>query len=116
MKDSSYWIKKVKSLRNKKVHKCAEKILIGYENPKVKFKYVVMYRTLEKLGSYYPKPIMTDSQGFRVGILRERVYDDMQTCITVIKDFLDAGWVFEQGDPVFVKKIEENGVDLNNAE
>lgn len=76
----------------------AEKIVIGYESPRVSFKYVVLYREVDYLlaQNHYSKQIYVDEEGFLIGVFRERVYDDRETFVSVVKDFLGAGWILEQ--------------------
>ena len=109
-----YWKKKLGMTQEKeKEHTSAEKIVISYQNPRVAKKWAVFYRTLEQLNqntSIYSKPIKRDSEGYLIGVLNERVFDDRETFFKVTKEFVDNGWLFEQGEPNAVRLLKERGI------
>lgn len=87
----------------------AEKIVIAYETPKISLKYVVLYREVDYLlaQNHYSKPIYVDEEGFLIGVFRERVYDDRQTFLNVVNEFLGAGWILEQDGAKFLNESQQ---------
>lgn len=75
--------------------KFAEKIVLGFENPKTSKKLVVMYRYVGSLDQHYIKTLPKDSTGCIVGVLHERIYDTIDQFYSVFDEFIGKGWIFE---------------------
>lgn len=115
MRTLDYWKKKLgmnKGGEKKEELRSAEAIIVAYQNPKVAKKQVILAKRIKQLNentSVY-KTIKQDKDGTMVGVMHDRIYDDRETFFSVVKDFLDNDWIFEQGDPVAVRLLREQGI------
>lgn len=99
MVDKNKWLNKIQKIKSEKniiEYKKAEKILIGYENVKTSIKWALLYKHVKELNGFYFNEFI-DEEGFSVGLLRNRIFNDRESFLNEVSKFINNGWIFEQG-------------------
>jgi len=116
-KTVDYWLNRAKMLKQQSSCKKAEKMVLGYERPTHGLRYIIIYRIVDKLDSVdYTKPFYTDSEGFQVGVRRQRIYNDLETMLQMWEIMKAEGFQYEKfsANHPDLKKIFEWGNQNGN--
>jgi hypothetical protein len=95
---SQKWSKYFNKPQARSGPKFAEKIVVAYQTARTSLKHVILYREVSELKTHeyaYIEPPKKDSEGFLVGVIRERVYDKMSSMKQAVEDLVKDGWVVE---------------------
>lgn len=108
MSNLEYWAKRLQKKgknQNQAVKpsgkRFKEQIVLGYENPKVVLRYVILSRYVDALKNNddqleYHK-FLKDENGVETGVLVQRIFMDLDTLISECKRFHQDGWMLDGG-------------------